>query len=300
MRCMFPAYSILHFDFSEGNTMLCYAKINLFLEIQDKRPDGYHNLGTLFQTLECSDSLEAEPFPIIDLICPEGITAAPEQNLILRAAQLLHKTYANRLCPEMGIKFHLQKNLPMGAGLGGGSSNAAAALLLCNDLWNLQLKPEDLIPLAATLGADVPFFLMGGTFFGEGKGDLLKPAPEPFPFHVVIATPHCHVPTAWAYAQLKPKTKYEWGKFKALYNVYCEDPGFYNVLKNDFEAPMRAHFPVMENLFQNIANFAPTKAMLSGSGASVFALFKNLPDAEACLQGVSSQCRYSILTKFTF
>ena len=280
--------------------MQCYAKINLFLEIQDKRPDGYHNLGTLFQTLECHDILEAEASDRIDLICPDGITADKDQNLILRAAMLLQQTYASRLKPDTGIIFRLEKNLPMGAGLGGGSSNAAAALMLCNQLWNLQLSLEELVPLAAKLGADVPFFLYGGTFFAEGKGEILSPAPEPLPFHVVIATPHCHVPTAWAYAQLPAKSKYNWSKFKALYSVYCEEEGFYNLLQNDFEAPMRKHFPEMESLFAVLATFSPIKSLLSGSGASVFALFRDLAAAEACLAKVQSQCRYSILTKFVF
>src|SRR5687768_3594062 len=111
-----------------GESLACPAKINLFLEIQDRRPAGYHNLGTLFQTVQVADTLTAEPWDTLDLVCPDGITSDPAQNLVLKAARLLKESFADRIDAKAGIRFALDKVLPMGAGLGGGSSNAAAAL----------------------------------------------------------------------------------------------------------------------------------------------------------------------------
>ncbi len=289
----------------------CYAKINLFLEIQDKRSDGYHNLGSLFQTLAIADRLKAEPWDTVALVGAENITANPEENLIYKAARLLQKTYPDRILDQAGIardkngnagiRFHLEKNLPAGAGLGGGSSDAATALILTNHIWKLNLSVTDMLPMAAQLGADVPFFLHGGTAFGEGKGETLSPAPEPFPFHIVVATPRCTVDTAWAYGQLPkkdPSKKYSWASFKALYFTYCEDEKFYQVLRNDFDLPMREKLEPIQTLFTAMQAFSPIKTMLSGSGASLFSLFVEKADAEACLASVQDQCRYSALTQF--
>lgn len=282
-----------------SESLSCYGKINLFLEVQDKRPDGYHDLGTLFQTIDCADTLSAEPWDSIALACPEGITADPEHNLVMKAARLLKDSYSDRIDAKAGIRFTLDKVLPMGAGLGGGSSNAAAALLLASRLWKLGLTPEELVPLAARLGADVPFFLLGDTHFGEGKGEKLSPAPEPFPFHIVVGTPRCHVDTAWAYGHLDPDRKRRWAKFKALWVTFFEDPDFYRILHNDFEAPISRHFPPIKELSETMARHAPVKTLLSGSGASVFALFTDKGKAEECLEAIRGTCRFSVLTEFT-
>ncbi len=280
-------------------SLACPGKINLFLEVGDKRPDGYHDIGTLFQAVACADRLTAEPWEDMALVCPEGVTADPEQNLVLKAARLLKAALPDRVDAGAGIRFTLEKDLPSGAGLGGGSSDAAAALLLCDRLWGLSLGPAGLMPYAARLGSDVPFFLLGDTQFGEGRGEVLQPAPDPYPFHVVIGTPRCHVDTGWAYAHLDADRRRRWSKFKALYVTFLEDPAFYRVLHNDFEAPIARHFPPIRELLEAMARFEPAKAMLSGSGASVFALFTDRGQAEACLAAIRPACRFATLTGFT-
>ena len=113
----------------ERASLQCQGKKNLFLEVQDKRPDGYHDLGTLFQTVDIADTLTAEPWDSLSLVCPEGITPDPDQNLVLKAARLLKETYAERIDAKAGLRFTLEKVLPMGAGLGGGSPrNVPAAV----------------------------------------------------------------------------------------------------------------------------------------------------------------------------
>lgn len=280
-------------------SLACPGKINLFLEVGSKRPDGYHDIGTLFQAVGCADTLTAEPWDAMSLVCPEGVTAEPEQNLVLKAARLLQAALPERVAGKPALRFTLDKVLPSGAGLGGGSSDAAAALLLCDRLWDLGLGPEGLLPYAARLGADVPFFLLGDTQFGEGKGEVLHPAPDPYPFHVVIGTPRCHVETAWAYANLDADRQRRWTKFKALYVTFMEDPAFYRVLHNDFEAPIARHFPPIRELLDAMRRCEPAKAMLSGSGASVFALFTDKGKAEECLASIRPACRFATLTEFT-
>ena len=281
-----------------GETVPCFGKINLFLEIGGKRPDGFHDLGTLFQTVDCGDRLSAEPAEGLTLVGADGITAKPEDNLILKAARLLREAMPERVPPHGGMRFSLAKILPTGAGLGGGSSNAAAALQLCNRIWKLGLTERELLPVAARLGADVPFFLFGGTYFGEGIGELLLPAPDPYPFHVVIGTPPCRVETGWAYQQLDPQRPREWARFKALYLTYCEDWEFYQVLRNDFDTPIRRHFPEIDALSGKMAGFGPVKTLLSGSGASVFSLFRQRDKAEECLAAIRPDCRFATVAAF--
>jgi 4-diphosphocytidyl-2-C-methyl-D-erythritol kinase len=284
---------------SAAETVPCFGKINLFLEIQDRREDGYHNLGTLFHTVDCGDRLSAEAAETLTLDGAEAITASPDDNLVIKAAKLLRETFPDRVRGNAGMRFSLAKILPTGAGLGGGSSNAAAALQLCNRIWGMKLSDADLLPVAARLGADVPFFLYGGCYFATGKGEILSPAPSPYPFHIVIGTPRCRVETGWAYGQLDPARKREWARFKALYFTYFEDWEFYQVLRNDFDAPMRRHFPEIDKLAQLMQDAAPVKTLLSGSGASVFSLFREKAAAEKCLAEIKDQCRFACLAEFT-
>ena len=282
-----------------AETLPCYGKINLFLEVGERRPDGYHNLGSLFHTVACGDQLHAEPWDDLLLDCPPGITKDGEENLVIRAARLLRETHAGKLGSKApGIRFRLEKNLPSAAGLGGGSSDAAAALNLCNRLWKLGLTNKDLLPLAARLGADVPFFLMGGSAFGEGKGEVLSVAPAPYPFHIVIGTPECRVETAWAYGQLDAGRKSQWGKFKALYMNFSEEWEFFQLLRNDFEAPMERHFIPIRELSARMKAFSPVKTLLCGSGASVFGLFREKSSAESCLEAIRGSCRFACVTAF--
>lgn len=277
----------------------CPAKINLFLEIRGKRPDGFHELGTLFQALEFGDTLRAEAWPRIEVRCDEAIPGRAEDNLIYKAAALLRNRFADRIPADAGILFTLEKRIPMGAGLGGGSSDAAMALRLANATWNLGLSLDALRGMAPELGSDVAFFLFQPTALAEGRGEKLSPAPAPYPFHVVVATPSCHVETAWAYRQWMGQVPGQrWEAFRARYAATAQDPKLYAELHNDFEIPVTAHFPEIGSLMDEIASFHPEKAMLTGSGASVFGLFTHESQARACLETVRRHCRFSALTHF--
>lgn len=287
-------------------TLPCPAKINLFLEIRGRRADGFHELGTLFQALETGDVLSAEPWDALTLSGAEGVTDDPGDNLVLRAARLLRTRHPDRLPAAAGIRFALEKRLPSGAGLGGGSSDAAMALRLANAIWNAELTPEQLRVLGAELGSDVPFFLGPATAYGEGRGEALTPAPPPPPLHVVVATPDCRVETPWAYRELatwrdrthEGRFGTRWPSFREEYSRRHDDPDFFRGLHNDFQEPVEAAFPVIRSVREALEAHGPVKAMLSGSGASVFALFGEETAARAARDAVEPQCRFAVTTRF--
>jgi 4-diphosphocytidyl-2-C-methyl-D-erythritol kinase len=283
----------------------CPAKINLFLEIGSRRADGFHDLGSLFQAVETGDMLRAEPWDAVTLAGAEGITGNPDDNLVLRAARLVKARHAGRIDPAAGIRFTLEKRLPSGAGVGGGSSDAASALCLANTVWDLGLSAADLQALGAELGSDVPFFLSTPSAYAEGRGEALSPAPSPHPFHVVIATPHCHVETAWAYRTLAEfraasgvRSPSRWAEFRRQFAENYGDPAFYARLHNDFEEPVVAQFPEIRRVREVLDGHSPVKTMLSGSGASCFALFREEDAAQRALSAVAPLCRFSVVTRF--
>jgi 4-diphosphocytidyl-2-C-methyl-D-erythritol kinase len=284
----------------------CPAKINLFLEVRGKRPDGFHELGTLFQAVETGDTLTAEPWDTVTLAGADNVTANPEDNLVVRAARLLMTRHPERIPARAGIRYTLEKRLPSGAGLGGGSSDAASALRLADSIWNLGLTTQALKALGAELGSDVPFFLGVPTAYGEGRGEVLTPAPHPHPFHVLIATPHCHVETPWAYRELsawRERTQAgrfgtRWESFRRDYEVNAQSPDFFKTLHNDFEEPVGNHFPEIRSVRDALERHSPLKTMLSGSGASVFALFEGGEAAQAALPEVAPLCRFAVATRF--
>jgi 4-diphosphocytidyl-2-C-methyl-D-erythritol kinase len=188
----------------------------------------------------------------------------------------------------------------MGGGLGGGSSDAAAALRLANEIWELGLDRKQLLALAPELGSDVAFFLFQSTAFAEGRGEILSPAPKPYAFHVVVATPPFQVETARAYRGLGPLAGSRWNGFKARYAAESQNPSLYSGLHNDFEEPMERLFPEIRTLRESLASFGPEKAMLTGSGSSLFALFRDPGNAKACLEAVAPRCRFSAMTRFLF
>ena len=170
------------------------AKINWFLSITGKRNDGYHNILSLMQCIGLYDELTFEQSDGLDLISDMDIS--PEENLVFKAASALGK----RVSCDKGAKISLKKNIPSGAGLGGGSSDAACTLKGLNMLWKLKLGSTELSSIAAEIGSDVPFFLQGPCALIEGRGEILKPLKVLFPTVLLLVKPSVSVSTAWAYA----------------------------------------------------------------------------------------------------
>lgn len=267
------------------------AKVNLFLDVLNKRADGYHDLGTVFQTLDMGDFLSAEKNSSGEITLSYNVSQdyPVEKDLVFRAAKLLQET-TNTSC---GAKLYLEKLMPLGAGLGGGSADAAAALRLLNRIWETNLSSEELEKLGAKLGADVPFLVQGGTAFAEGIGEILTPTSVEFPKAVLVATPHCAVPTKDAYAGVVPSGENRWNAFKSNWNGTLSFE-FYN----KFEESVFPKYPMIQDLKNKLENLGAFKTLMSGSGASVFALFDSKTLAETALEKLGSTVRFKTITAF--
>jgi 4-diphosphocytidyl-2-C-methyl-D-erythritol kinase len=165
-----------------GLSVQSFAKINLALAVLGRRPDGYHNIETVFQSIDLSDKLEFRPSAEISLTCEELPDVSERDNIVWKAAVSLAESTGER----RGAAITLRKKIPSGAGLGGGSGNAAAALLGLRRFWNLDISDAGLYAAAAELGSDVPFFLMGGAALGKGRGEILAALPDFQPEHLVV------------------------------------------------------------------------------------------------------------------
>lgn len=251
-----------------------FAKINWMLRVLGRRPDGYHELQTVFQTILLHDALSfaRRGDEFIYLTCDRVGIPIDRSNLIVRAAMLLKE----RLGIPWGADIHLEKRIPAPGGLGGGSADAAAALLGLCRLWNVEVDTAVLTEIGRELGADVPFFFTGGTALGTGTGDRVRWVKDAKPSLLVIVTPNVQVPTSEAYQALKADalTK-EMAESILTVSPLSEEFGRFPhaEMKNDFEPVVSELYPPVarakEMLLENGAQFA----MLCGSGASVFGVF---------------------------
>jgi 4-diphosphocytidyl-2-C-methyl-D-erythritol kinase len=257
-------------------TVKSFAKINLGLEILGKRPDGYHDIRTLFQTISLADEIDFEPVPnsVLDLTGDDLAIAWDRSNLVLRAARLLREgTGAAR-----GAKISVRKSIPAGRGLGGGSSNAAATLLALNRMWDLGLGVGELARLAKSLGADVPFFLTGGLCIGEDIGDRLTPLPDLSPLTCLLFFPPFPISTATIYAGVEPSLT-SLGKGSKIMRFL--ESGDFGLLGNDLERVIfRAH-PELERWTSFFREQGALLSQVSGSGSAVYGLFSDAACAEA-------------------
>lgn len=252
-----------------------FAKINWTLEILGRRADGYHELRTILQTVEVCDHLQ---FTLADsaltLSCDHAEVPCDETNLIYRAALLLRELTG---C-DKGAKIELQKRIPLGAGLGGGSSNAAITLLALTKLWELEISPHDLFRLGSQIGADVPFFFFGGTGIGIGRGDEVYPLADIQAQHLLLVNPGVHVPTREIYGNLPSELTSPAAMNKMPFSLQAAyarmRQGTWH-LRNDLERPAFVLYPLLETVKQRLDNLQATAVLMSGSGATVFAVFES-------------------------
>ncbi|MFH7825727.1 4-(cytidine 5'-diphospho)-2-C-methyl-D-erythritol kinase [Kluyvera chengduensis] len=247
--------------------MTCWpspAKLNLFLYITGQRADGYHTLQTLFQFLDYGDTLTIEPRQDGQLRLLTPVDGVPnEENLIIRAARLLMKTAADtqRLPEGSGADISIDKRLPMGGGLGGGSSNAATVLVALNHLWQCGLSEDELATIGLTLGADVPVFVRGHAAFAEGVGEVLTPVEVAEKWYLV-AHPGVSIPTPVIFRDPELPRNTPIRSIETLLN--CE-------FGNDCEVIARKRFREVDDVLSWLLEYAPSR--LTGTGACVFAEF---------------------------
>ena len=265
-------------------TARAFAKINLDLRILGVQADGYHELRTTFQSLALHDVLTFAPArgPLVvetdDPACPA------HGNIVERAASALWRA-AGRSGSPAGLRVRIDKRIPIAAGLGGGSADAAAALRAIARLWRIRLTSKELQAIAASLGADVPFFLEGGTVRGRGRGDMLTPLADRPRRWAVVATPPFGVPTADAYRWFDQDV--DKGSRK----------GSPRRRLNDLQAPVIARHPEIGALVDQLKRARASLAAMSGSGSAVFGLFARRQDAEAAADALVGGGRRVILTR---
>jgi 4-diphosphocytidyl-2-C-methyl-D-erythritol kinase len=270
-----------------------FAKINLGLEVLGSREDGYHELRTLFQTIDLHDDIVLRPRTdgAVTVACDHPLVPRDETNLAVRAAQDLRRHAG----VEAGVEIAIRKRIPVGGGLGGGSSNAAAVLLGLDRLWKLGLGPDGLHRLAVRLGADVPFFLLGGTALGLARGDEVYPLRRQVRAHVVLVDPGIHVSTARVFARVDERLTPRENSNSIFYFVSreLEGSGAFRLLSNDLEAAALEEAPDLREQAARIRAMLTGNgallAALSGSGASYFGLFEGARTAGRACRALQTQ-----------
>jgi 4-diphosphocytidyl-2-C-methyl-D-erythritol kinase len=266
-------------------TVKAFAKINLSLRIKEKRADGFHEVQTILQALDLSDRLTCEPRRgPFHIVCSNPRVPADRTNLVWGAAQRLWDA-AGRDGEPRDARVTLDKRIPLQAGLGGGSSDAAAALLALRQLWKLRVADEELFALAEKLGSDVPYFFVGGTALGLGRGEEVYPLANLPRWWVVLIVPPFGVPTADAY---------EWlDQLRARTAVVAETrflPGTWLgktvPLVNDLERPVNGRHPVIGTLIERLTKLGAALSAMSGSGSTVFGIFTTAAAADAALRSL--------------
>lgn len=280
-------------------TIHANAKINLFLEVLDKRSDGYHNIETVFQSIDLHDTIIfKEKKSGISINCDNKDLPLDSSNLIVRAYELLLKESGK----NYGVDIQLIKRIPIGAGLAGGSADAGATLIGLNELWKLGYDINDLIELGKKLGADVPFCMIGGTAIGKERGDLitrLKPLSD---VYVVVANPGFEVSTAWAYKSLADLGL---TRNRKNDNIIIEKINEGNIsavaenLYNAFEEIVTKKYPIVAEIKSEMVSLGALGASMTGSGPTVFALTEDIAIAQNIKNRLESHIKFCTIAKTT-
>ena len=272
-------------------TLPSFAKINWFLRILGKRADGFHELCTLFQTVSLFDEITFTESERLALTCNLEDIPTGEANLMIRAATLLKNEFDVRT----GAAMHLEKRIPAPGGLGGGSSNAAVTLLGLSTLWELKIGFEKLSELGARLGSDVPFFFYGGTASGGGRGTEITPLQDLEERFLLIVTPDVQVATAEAFARVRaPRLTNETSKsiLKICQNEAQSFDQRQNKVSNDFETSVFESQPEIRRVKERLLAAGAGQAILSGSGASVFAVFDKEETRQATIKALDKETNW--------
>src|SRR5438132_7203102 len=280
---------------SDVITIPAFAKINWMLRVLGRRPDSYHQIETVLQTVTLHDRLSfwSSPDADIKFTCDDPELPADRSNLVSRAAHALKARYSIK----SGAGIRLEKRIPVGSGLGGGSSDAAVALIGLSHLWNLKLHRNELIETAAQLGADVPFFLFGGTALGVGTGTEISPLPDAPDQFLLVLMPNAKVSTKTAYDSLNAPalttvtgdTILSSSRATADFDL-SYPPG----LQNDFESVVFRSSPEVERARDALLDAGARRALLAGSGASVFAVFENKEAQQRAIQALKMEAGWRL------
>lgn len=253
-----------------------YAKINWTLDVLFKREDGFHELRTIYQTVSVYDQLRVSETPgDIEIACDDTRVPADETNLAHKAATLLRRATG----VTGGARIEIEKRIPVAAGLGGGSSNAAATLLGLARLWRVEMTGRDLVEIAMDLGSDVPFFLVGGTALGVGRGEEVYSIEQALCEHMLLVNPGFAVSTAAAYGKLSRLTRDQSPRI-IPFTLFAANAALPLAASNDLEPVVSAAHPEIAEVKRRLLSLGARHALMSGSGATVFGVFDNLETSE--------------------
>jgi 4-diphosphocytidyl-2-C-methyl-D-erythritol kinase len=255
-----------------------FAKVNLDLRVVGRRPDAYHEVRTLLQTIDWSDEIRLEASETFDFVAHGG--PAGEENLVMRAVRAFERLTGI----PVTLRVELTKNIPIGGGLGGGSADAAVTLLGLERFYDRRLSRADLYGCLRSLGADVPFFAVGGRAAGIGRGDEVFPLEDSGDYSIVVVTPDVSISTAEAYSWLTVSDR------SNTIESFCVQflPGSgRGDLRNDFERAVFRRHPALAHIKQDLLRAGASQAALSGSGASLFGIFETNEQAVTAASGLS-------------
>ena len=264
-----------------------YAKINLGLKVLGRRPDGYHEILSVAQCVDLADVLYFESASSDQLTCSLDSLSTGPDNLVYRAVDAFRARLDR---PPQSFRIHLEKNIPIGAGLGGGSADAAAVLRALNRFYDQPFSNADLRQIAATLGSDIPFLVEGGTALMRGRGEMLEALSWEGSVFYVLAYPEVEISTAWAYGQLGPILTENSPYFNFIVSLSggCVDHDrLFEVLENDFTPAVDRAYPIVAELRSQLDRIGARATLMSGSGSTVYGIFddrKTASQAQSALQ----------------
>lgn len=279
--------------------LIAPAKINLSLDVLGRRDDGYHTVEMVMQTIGLSDNINLQPRTDGQILvhCTHPNLPTPQENIVYKAASLLKKITENN---RLGATITIVKNIPLAAGLGGGSADAAAVLKGLNALWDLGLSPMELAQAGLQLGADIPFCLMGGTALAQGIGEVLRPLPSPPPFWVVLLKPNVEVSTADIYKRYNDASVLRRPNNHHLVSALTagSQQAIYQAMGNVLESVTFSLLPVLADLKQEAMEYGAFASQMTGSGPTIFALAADSSRAEAIYNGLKRQVDFAHITTF--
>ncbi len=250
------------------------SKINIGLNIIEKRSDGYHNIETIFYPVKLFDVIKFYKEDFDSFKCNNIKLMKEKNNLIFKAKEILELKFNKKF----NLKIELNKNIPIGAGMGGGSSDAASALHSINILYNLNLSKKELNDIAIKLGSDVPFFLDPRPSYASGRGELISLIDFSINSNLLIVNPGIHISTKWAYDNIIPKKPHV--KLSEIIKEKIDFEEYKDIFKNDFESVVFKKFPEIESIKNDMYNIGAEFSLMTGSGSTVFGLFKDIGNAK--------------------
>lgn len=266
-----------------GSTRLyAPAKVNFRLDVLRKRPDGYHELRMIMQRIDLCDEIEIslQQEPGISLSCNHPYIPQDKRNIVWKAAEAMLACSGK----DVGMTIRMKKNIPVGAGLGGGSSDAASTLMGLNDLLGTGLTEQQLIAIGLKLGADVPFFIFKKPALAEGIGEQLTPLEQIPKLWLLLVNPGIHVATSWVYQNLNLTSEKVAAKLPFLYNSAAD---VCSILSNDLESVTLRRYPVIKEIKDKLLAAGADGTLMSGSGSTVFAVFSTESAAKDALGSLS-------------